>query len=268
MNHPHLFAPITLARQVLRNRIGFAAMSTRFPEAGRVTPCMIDHLAARAAGGAALVVTEALCAAPSASTPVRVHAYDDAALPGLQRLAAAVSEHGALPIGQLWHGGSAHHGPRGLDAVGPSAVPDHMSWTVPRALSAEEVAALVEDYAATAHRLRRAGFAGVEVSAAHGFLPLQFLSPLTNRRTDAWGGDAAGRSRFAREILRAIRARCGAGFIVGLKLPADDFAPGSIDVAEAKRLTAAIVADVPPDYLCFSQGTHGWSLHRHAPDMH
>jgi 2,4-dienoyl-CoA reductase-like NADH-dependent reductase (Old Yellow Enzyme family) len=265
MTFPHLHSPMVLAGRTLRNRVGYAAMSTRFPAGGRVTERMVDHLAARAAGGAALVVTEALSAAPSAATPARVAAFEDAALSGLERLAEAVSRHGALAVGQLWHGGSAHHGPRGLDSVGASAVPDGMSWTVPRVLSGAEVAALVQDYAATAHRLQRAGFAGVEVSAAHGFLPLQFLSPVTNRRGDEWGRD---RSRFVREILRAIRTRCGTGFIIGLKLPADDFVPGSIDPEEAARLTAAIVADVPPDWLCFSQGSHGWSLHRHAPDMH
>jgi 2,4-dienoyl-CoA reductase-like NADH-dependent reductase (Old Yellow Enzyme family) len=268
MSFPHLFAPIELAGYRLPNRIGFAALSSRFPEPGRVSARMIDHLAARAAGGAALVITEALSAAPSAATPVRVATYEDAALPGLARLADAISAHGALAIGQLWHGGSAHHGPRGLDAVGASAVPDGMSWTVPRVLSGAEIEGLVEDYAESAHRLQRAGFAGVEVSAAHGFLPLQFLSPVTNRREDGWGGDAARRSRFVRAILRAIRARCGAGFVVGLKLPADDGVEGSIGPEEAARLTRQIVADAAPDWLCFSQGSHGWSLHRHAPDMH
>jgi hypothetical protein len=268
MSRPALFAPLDIAGRRLRNRIGFAAMSTRFPAGGRVTERMVAHLAARAAGGAALVVTEALSAAASAATPARVAAHDDAALPGLAALAEAVSRHGALPVGQLWHGGSAHHGPRGLDAVGPSAVPDPMSWTVPRILSDAEIEGLVEEYAAAAHRLRRAGFAGVEVSAAHGFLPLQFLSPVTNRREDRWGGDAAGRSRFVRAILRAVRERCGADFLLLLKLPADDFVPGSIDAAEAARLVAAIVADAPPHLLCFSQGSHGWSLHRHVPDMH
>jgi 2,4-dienoyl-CoA reductase-like NADH-dependent reductase (Old Yellow Enzyme family) len=268
MRFPRLFSPIRLAGRQVPNRIGFAALSSRFPEPGRVSQRMIDHLAARAAGGAGIVITEALCAAPSATTPVRAFAYDEAALPGFARLAEAVSRHGALAIGQLWHGGSAHHGPRGLDAVGASAVPDGMSWTVPRVLSDAEIEGLVADYADSAHRLQRAGFAGVEVSAAHGFLPLQFLSPVTNRREDRWGGDAAGRSRFVREILRAIRARCGAGFVIGLKLPAEDGVPGSIDTAEAARLTRAIVADAPPDWLCYGQGSHGWSLHRHAPDMH
>ncbi|WP_170984915.1 FAD-dependent oxidoreductase [Roseomonas sp. AR75] len=267
---PHLFAPLTLAGRTLRNRIGFAALSTRYGDPYRISERQVAHLAARAAGGAALVVTEALAAAPSAATPVRVSAFEEAALPGLSRVAEAVSAQGALPVGQLWHGGSAHHGPRGLDAVGASAVPDGMSWTVPRILSDAEIAGLVEDYASSAERLLRAGFAGVEVSAAHGFLPLQFLSPVTNRRPDRWGGDAAGRSLFVREILRAIRSRCGAGFLIGLKLPADDGVPGSIDVTEAQRLVRHIVADVPPDWLCFSQGSHsnGWALHLHAPDMH
>ena len=268
MSFPCLFSPITLAGRTLPNRIGFAALSSRFPDPGRVSRRMIDHLAARAAGGAGLVITEALCAAPSAATPVRVWAHDEAALPGLAQLAEAIARHGALAIGQLWHGGSAHHGPRGLDAVGASAVPDGMSWTVPRALSGGEIEALVADYASSAHRLMRAGFAGVEVSAAHGFLPLQFLSPVTNRREDGWGGDATGRSLFVRSIIQAIRASCGPCFIIGLKLPADDGVEGSIGPEEAARLTRAIVADAAPDWLCFSQGSHGWSLHRHAPDMH
>jgi 2,4-dienoyl-CoA reductase-like NADH-dependent reductase (Old Yellow Enzyme family) len=268
MSFPRLFSPIALAGRAVPNRIGFAALSSRFPEPGRVSRRMMDHLAARAAGGAGIVITEALCAAPSATTPVRVWAHDEAALPGLAQLAEAIARHGALAIGQLWHGGSAHHGPRGLDAVGASAVPDGMSWTVPRVLSGGEIEALIADYAASAQRLMRTGFAGVEVSAAHGFLPLQFLSPVTNRREDGWGGDATGRSRFVRSIIQAIRAACGPGFIIGLKLPADDGVEGSIGPEEAARLTRAIVADAAPDWLCFSQGSHGWSLHRHAPDMH
>ncbi len=268
MMHARLHSPLELAGRRLRNRIGFAAMSSRFGEPYRVSDRMIAHLASRAAGGAALVLTEAMAAAPSAATPVRVSVFDEGAFAGLARLAEAVGRHGALAIGQLWHGGSAHHGPRGLDSVGASAVPDGMSWTVPRVLSHAEIEGLVGDYADSAARLRRAGFAGVEVSAAHGFLPLQFLSPVTNRRDDRWGGDAQGRSAFVRTILRAIRAACGPDFIIGLKMPAEDGVPGSIDAEEADRLVRAIVADAPPDWLCFSQGSHGWSLHWHAPDMH
>ncbi|WP_431282379.1 hypothetical protein ACQW02_23710 [Humitalea sp. 24SJ18S-53] len=265
---PRLFDPIELAGRQLRNRVGFASMTTRMPRDGAVTDALIAHLSARAAGGAAVIVTEALAACRSAAVPARVAAYDEAQLGGMSRLAEAVQRHGAALVGQLWHAGNAHRDARSLNAVGPSAVVDAASWTVPRALSAQEVEGLVEEYADSAARLQRAGFSGVEISAAHGFLPLQFLSPVTNLREDRWGGDALGRSTFTRAILSAVRARCGTGFIIGLKMPADDGVPGSIGPAEAARLVQAIVADTPPDWLCFSQGSHGPGLWMHAPDMH
>jgi 2,4-dienoyl-CoA reductase-like NADH-dependent reductase (Old Yellow Enzyme family) len=265
---PTLFSPFRLGRRDLRNRIGFPAMSCRLASGGRASAAMGDLLEARAAGGAALIITEALAAAPSAAVASRISAFDEAALPGLAGLAEAVTRQGALPIGQLWHPGSANRGQRALDAVGASAVADGMSWTVPRVLEPAEIEALIADYAASAHRLERAGFAGVEVSAAHGFLPLQFLSRVSNRRSDDWGGSLANRSRFLREILRAIRAACGPEFLMGLKLPADDGIPGSVDPEEAARITAAVVADTPPDWLCYSQGSHGWSLAMHSPDAH
>jgi 2,4-dienoyl-CoA reductase-like NADH-dependent reductase (Old Yellow Enzyme family) len=265
---PHLFAPFGMGGYQLRNRIGFAAMSCRLAAGGRATPALLDHLEARAAGGAAIVITEALPAARSAATPTRVAAFSEDALPGLVAMAEVITRHGALPVGQLWHPGSANRGQRAVDAVGASAVPDGLSWTVPRVLADAEIEALCREYAETAQRLQRAGFAGVEVSAAHGFLPLQFLSPVSNLRQDRWGGDLWNRSRFLRSILALIRERCGPGFLVGLKMPADDGVPGSIDPGEAARITALIAAETPPDWFCYSQGTHGWSLGMHAPDQH
>lgn len=268
MEFPRLFSPLRLAGRTLRNRVGYGAMTTRMPRDGAVTAALIAHLSARAAGGVGVIVTEALAACRSAAVPARVAAFDEAQLPGLSRLAEAVEGRGAALVGQLWHAGNAHRDVRSLTAVGPSAVVDAASWTVPRALTSAEVEGLVEEYADSAFRLQRAGFSGVEISAAHGFLPLQFLSPVTNLREDRWGGDVVGRSAFTRAILSAVRARCGADFIVGLKMPADDGVPGSIGPAEAARLVEAIVADTPPNWLCFSQGSHGPSLWMHAPDMH
>jgi 2,4-dienoyl-CoA reductase-like NADH-dependent reductase (Old Yellow Enzyme family) len=270
MSHcfPQLFAPFRMGGVELRNRIGFAAMSCRLAAAGRATPALLDHLEARAAGGAAMVLTEAMPTARSAATPTRVSAFSEDTLPDLAAMAGAIARHGALPVGQLWHPGSANRGQRAVDAVGASAVADGLSWTVPRILSDAEIEALCTEYAETAQRLQRAGFAGVEVSAAHGFLPLQFLSAVSNLRQDRWGGDLRGRSRFVRTILASIRARCGPGFLMGLKMPADDGVPGSIDPEEAARITALIAAETPPDWFCYSQGTHGWSLGMHAPDQH
>ncbi|MFC7557022.1 hypothetical protein ACFQU7_39660 [Pseudoroseomonas wenyumeiae] len=187
-----------------------------------------------------MVITEALPAARSAATPTRVSAFSEEALPDLGAMAEVIARHGALPVGQLWHPGSANRGQQVVDAVGASAVPDGLSWTVPRILADAEIEALCGEYAETARRLQRAGFAGVEVSAAHGFLPLQFLSPVSNLRQDRWGGDLWNRSRFLRTILALIRERCGPGFLVGLKMPADDGVAGSIDPEEAARITALI----------------------------
>lgn len=266
--YPRLFASFGMRGHVLRNRVGFAAMSCRLAAGGRATPALLNHLEARAAGGAAIVITEAMPAARSAATPTRVAAFSEEALPDLTAMAEVIARHGALPVGQLWHPGSANRGQRAVDAVGASAVPDGLSWTVPRILANTEIEALCAEYAETARRLQRAGFAGVEVSAAHGFLPLQFLSPVSNLRQDRWGGDLWNRSRFLRTILMLIREGCGPNFLVGLKMPADDGVPGSIDPGEAARITALIAAEAPPDWFCYSQGTHGWSLGMHAPDQH
>src|SRR5690606_26588909 len=117
--------------------------------------------------------------------------------------------------------------------IAPSAQPDDLSWTVPRALTADEIRRMVEDFAQSSARLKRCGFSGVEISCGHGHLFHQFLSPWSNLREDEYGGDRAGRVRFVAEIVDAIRAACGSDFIIGLKLPGDDGVPGSIDPAEA-----------------------------------
>src|SRR5688572_23971380 len=104
---PHLFSTMRLGTRLLRNRIGFASLSTRFAANGRVTDRLIRHVSARAAGGAGLIVTEAMCASRTAQEPVRVFAFDEGSLEGLTRLGDAVSAHGVPLIGQLWHGGSA-----------------------------------------------------------------------------------------------------------------------------------------------------------------
>ena len=123
-------------------------------------------------------------------------------------------------------------------------------------------------YAESAERLKRAGFSGVELHGAHGYLIAQFLSPACNDRTDGYGRSFEGRTRFMREVLAAVRAACGADFIVGIKLPADERVPGGIDPDEAERIAAAAAAEGVLDYLCFSQGAFGLDFDTHLPDMH
>jgi thioredoxin reductase len=147
-------------------------------------------------------------------------------------------------------------------------LPDDLSGTVPRALTAGEIRRMNEEFAQSAARLKRCGFSGVEISCGHGHLFHQFLSPWSNAREDEYGGDLAGRTRLVAEMIAAVRGACGKDFIVGLKLPGDDGVPGGIGPDEASRITALLVAPRTIDYVTFAQGSHARSLEMHVPDDH
>ncbi len=265
--YPALLAPLTLAGKRLRNRLVHASMTTLLGENGRVTPRLIQYHANRARGGAALIVTEPLSMAPHQKLANKVRVWNDDNLEGLKRWADAVESHDCRLLGQLQDPGRGRHAPgRNPDAVGASALPDGISWTVPHALTVGEVRRLIADFAQSAFRLKRCGFSGVEISAGHGHLYHQFLSPWSNTRDDGYGGDVDGRTRFLRDTIAALRATCGADFIVGVKLPGEDGVPGSIGPEEAARIADRVTSAGGVDYVCFAQGSHARSLELHVPD--
>ncbi len=265
--YPHLFAPWTLAGRPLRNRVMFSAISSVYPVGGRVSDRLLDLYGNRAAGGAAALVTEALKCHRAQPAPTRVDAADEAGLEGLQRWADRVESRDCRLIGQFYDPGRGRHHPgRTQHAIGASALPDDLSWTVPRALTRAEIAALVAELTQTAHRLQRAGFSGVELSCGHGHLFHQFLSPQANRREDEYGGSTENRTRLVRELTTAIRAACGTGFILGLKIVGDDGVANGVDEAEGERIVAALVAGRQVDYLAPVRGAHHRTLEVHMPD--
>ena len=265
--YPSLLAPFTLAGKRLKNRVVHASMTTRMGENMRVTDRLIQYHANRARGGAALIVTEPLSMARHQNIDYKVRVWNDDNLDGLKRWAAAVEAHDSRLLGQIQDSGRGRHVPgRNPDAVGASVLPDDISWTVPHALSIAEIEQMIEDFAQSSARLQRCGFSGVEISAGHGHLFHQFLSPRSNARTDQYGGDWPNRTRFVTEIVAAIRAACGAGFIVGIKLPGNDGAPGSIGPREAAIIAQLVTAARNVDYVCFAHGTHARSLELHVPD--
>jgi 2,4-dienoyl-CoA reductase-like NADH-dependent reductase (Old Yellow Enzyme family) len=245
------------------------SMTTRFASNGQVTEALIRYFENRARGGAAVIVSEPVNATRYQSRPQYVQAGDDGQIDALTRWAAAVSRHDCLFLGQLQDSGRGRH-ERGRNpkAVGVSALPDDLSWTVPHVLTTEDIAVMIDDFAASARRLERCGFAGVEISAGHGHLFHQFLSPWMNRREDRFGGDFDGRLRFVRELVAAIRANTRSNFVLGLKLPGDDGLAGSVDEALAGRIAAALTAGDAIDYVGFCQGAHARTLDWHVPDMH
>lgn len=257
---------MALSALQLRNRIAHAAVTTRYAEAGRVTPRLIAYHAARARGGAALLVTEPMNLLPSQGAPHKVRAHDPANFAGLEAWAAAVRAAGSQLVAQLQDPG------RGrlligteVEAIAPSAIADDLSGVLPRALATGEVEDLVRGLAAAARRLRDLGFAGVEISAGHGHLIHQFLAVRSNRRGDRYGGDIEGRARFLTELCLALRAACGEGFVIGVKLPGEDAMPDGIDLDTAAAITRCVHATGVVDYLTWCWGGHSRSLYLHLP---
>ncbi len=264
-----LFTPIELAGKRLRNRIVHPSMTTVTAADGRVTDRLIQYHLNRARGGAAMLVTEPLATAPHQKIPTRVRVWNDHDEDGLKRWAAAVEAEDCRLIGQIQDAGRGRHAPgRNYEAIGASALPDDISWTVPHILSIAEIETLIGHFADSAARLKHCGFSGVELSAGHGHLFHQFMSPYSNERTDLYGGNFEGRMRFMLELISAVREQCGSHFILGLKLPGVDGIEGSVDTALSSQIATRLTATGSVDYVCFAQGAHHRTLEMHIPDGH
>ena len=267
--YPHLFSEIEVGARTLRNRIALPATLTNFGAGNRITDRWVNFLAERARGGCGLVVSEIIAVDPEAlAHGAIVTGYEEANDPGFKQVADEVHAAGGCILGQLWHPGRQQLWHPTRSPAGVSDQPDALSWTVPRVMSTQECARLVDAYVAVARRLARCGFDGVELHGAHGYLITQFLSPWSNTREDGYGGDLEGRTRFVREAAERVRDACGEAFIVGLKMPADEGVEGGIDVEEAARITERLASTGAFDLFAYGQGNFSLSLENHVPDMH
>ena len=266
-SYPSLLSPFKLAGKTLRNRVIHSSILTLMAKNSLVTDELIQYHANRARGGVALIVTEALAMASHQLNPHRPRAWNDDGLDGLTRWAEAVETQDCRLLGQIQDPGRGRHEPgRNAEAVGASSLPDDLSWTVPHALTGDEIRRMIDGFASSSARLQRCGFSGVEISAGHGHLFHQFLSSWSNQRNDEYGGDLEGRTRFLRELISAIRSACGGEFIVGLKLPGNDWIPGGIGPTAAAQIASRVTVSDEVSYVCFTQGAHAASLERHLPD--
>lgn len=248
--------PIRINTLLIKNRIVFPAMCTKYaaPDGG-VTERMLRYYEERAKGGAGLVTIEATSVDPTGNSFSRgLSIADDARLPGLTELARRVKRHGARISIQLQHGGRAALPQFSGHAVPlVSAIPGVTPYDNSAILSEEEIARLVECWGKAAVRAREAGFDAVEIHGAHGYLINQFMSPLTNRREDAYGGSFENRMRFPLEVLRAVRKQVGPGFPILFRYSMEEFMPGGIDMEQAVRI-ARVMADNGVDMLNVSIG--------------
>jgi 2,4-dienoyl-CoA reductase-like NADH-dependent reductase (Old Yellow Enzyme family) len=243
---PTLFSPLSFAGLTLRNRVAMPPMwSGKATAEGFVTPAIIDYHRVRAAAGTALVIVEHSFVHPQGRhSSTQIGAHDDACLEGLSRLAAAIRGEGSVACLQISHAGArASSRVTGLPVLAPSPIATirESSPDAPAELTRAQIDAVVEAFAAAAARARRAGFDAVEVHAAHGFLLSQFLSPLTNQRTDEHGGDHQRRGRLHVDVLAAVRKRAGEEFPVFVRLGMHDERPGGLTLAPACVTAAQLV---------------------------
>ncbi|WP_339171527.1 NAD(P)/FAD-dependent oxidoreductase [Paenibacillus sp. FSL H7-0943] len=260
MKYEKLFAAGKIGRLELKNRIVLPAMGTSLAAAsGEASDEMIAFYEERAAGGCGLIITEITRVdnETGVGTPNQLNASDLLFVPRLEKLARAVHRHDSKIFLQLQHPGRQNHGRLigGKQIVAPSAVMSSAIGEMPRELSTEEVEELVRKFVFGAYIAKTAGIDGVEIHGAHGYLVGQFLSPLTNLRTDKYGGSLEGRMSFLNEIVLGIKKTCGAGFPVSVRIDGDEFVSGGITLDEAIQ-TAKHLESIGVDCINVSSGTY------------
>jgi len=261
MTKPLLFTPISLRDVQLKNRVVISPMCQYSAKDGLANEWHLVHLGKFAQGGAGVVFVEATAVHPHGRiTHGDMGIWSDAHVPPLKRIADFVKSQGAVPAMQLAHAGRKAsmqrpwHGNGPIDAtdrargeeawpiVAPSAIPMDEGWLTPSALSTNDIKSLCEDWRAAALRSLEAGFQILEMHGAHGYLFHEFLSPLSNKRNDAYGGDLAGRMRFPLEVVEKIREVWPKGFPLFTRISSVDGLEGGWtledSVAYARELKA------------------------------
>jgi 2,4-dienoyl-CoA reductase-like NADH-dependent reductase (Old Yellow Enzyme family) len=243
-----LFAPLTMAHgPAAPNRLWLAPLTnTQSHPDGRLSEEELHWLALRARGGHGLTMTcAAHVQAGGQGFPGQLGVFSDDHLPGLTRLAAAVKDAGSLASLQLHHAGI--RSPQEL--VGQPVGASDDAETGARAMTGDEVGQLVDDFATAAVRAERAGFDGVELHGAHGYVIAQFLSPEINRRSDRYGGSLENRARLLFELVAAVRGRCGPDFQLGVRLSPERF---GLRLGEVRDVAAQLMVSGDLDYLDMS----------------
>ncbi|MGA3015587.1 MAG: NADH:flavin oxidoreductase/NADH oxidase [Bryobacteraceae bacterium] len=262
-----LLTPFALREILFRNRIAVSPMCQYSSEDGFANDWHLVHLGSRAVGGAALVMTEAAAVeARGRISPQDLGIWKDEHGEFLARIAAFVRQQGAVAGIQLAHAGRKASTRRPWDgdgvipesdggwrAVAPSAIPFNPGDPAPAELSKAEIRGIVDAFVAAARRALRAGFQVAEIHAAHGYLVHEFLSPLSNQRTDEYGGAFENRIRLAREVAEAVRAVWPAGLPLFVRISATDWAPGGWDIDESVELARRLKA-VGVDLIDCSSG--------------
>ncbi len=270
---PHLFDPLTLRGVTIPNRVFVSPMCEYSATDGLPNDWHLVHLGSRAVGGAGLVITEATAVRPEGRiSPQDLGIWSDGHIDPFARIVRFVHAQGARAGIQLAHAGRKASTQRPWDGDGTVAEADG-GWTqvvapsplrhadhypAPIALTEDGIREVIDGFVSAGVRACAAGFDVLEVHAAHGYLLHQFLSPLSNRRDDAWGGDLTGRTRLLREVVSALRAACPDAMVLFVRLSATDWTAGGWDLEQ----TIALVRMLAPLGVDLIDCSTGGNVHR------
>ena len=228
--YPHIFEPMTIRRMTVKNRIVMTPMGTNYGEQnGEMSFLHINYYEQRAKGGTGLLIVEnASVDSPQGSNGTTQLRIDlDNYIPRLFKLCESIHKHGACIAIQLNHAGASAMSSRiGMQPVSASDVPSKAGGEIPRPLEKEEILHIVKKYGEAAKRAQICGFDAVEIHAGHSYLISQFLSPITNKRTDEFGGSAENRARFAKLVIEEVRKQVGPFFPIFVRISADELMEG------------------------------------------
>lgn len=259
MYFENTFTPMMVGNMWVRNRLVVPAMdSAMFLDDGSVSQRTFDYYGKRADGGYGIVILEiASIDSRGMGMPGEPRLYDDSCIPGLTKLADRIHQGGARAVVQLHHAGRETTSPMigGQQPVGPSSIPSTVYREQVHEMTTEEVYQMIDSYVKGAERCYKAGFDGVEIHAAHGYMGLQFLSPRTNKRIDEFGGDYEGRAYFLKLIIEGVRKTCGPDFAIITRIDSIENRIGGM-VENDSVVLARLLEAYGTDALNVSAGTY------------
>jgi mycofactocin system FadH/OYE family oxidoreductase 2 len=270
VSYRYLWSPLALGPVTVRNRIVFSAHLTNYARDGKPTEQHAAYYAARAAGGAGLIITEEHSTHPT-DWPYEklIHGFHRDVIPGYRRITDAVHRHRTPIFAQINHnGGQASSMFSRLPVWAPSAVADPLFREVPKAIDDDEIAEIVAGYALVAEHCAEGGFDGIELQCSHSSIVRGFLSPATNKRTDQYGGSIENRARLLLQIVAAVRHVIGGRLALGVRLCGDELIEGGTTIDDAVDVARLVEATGQVDYINTSIGVATASLFMIEASMH
>jgi len=235
--YERLFSPIQINSIEIKNRLSMPAMFTKFANPdGSINERIVEYLEARAKGGVGMIVLENTCVdweyGRANGNPITIH--KDSYIPGLYELVIELQKYGVKVFPELHHVGREQMSKYldGNQPWGPSAVACEGGYDIPKVMTEDDIEYAINKYVDAAIRSKQAGFDGVYIHGAHGYLPYAFLSPKSNKRTDRWGGSLNNRSRFAVELVKRVRNVVGAGYPIIFRFSGEEWVEGGLELAE------------------------------------